>query len=181
MPPGCSNFPPPDCSILSVMSVGRIIPVKIVFIIIVLSLLIFNRKLFKQIDYSLLATFTGFFIFIGNIGKINSFQSFISSFISGNEILTAVLSSQIMSNVPSVLLLSGFTDKWKELLIGVNIGGLGTLIASMASLISYKFASQFMPDKKLYYLKIFTILNLVFLLILSLLCVFLKAVSYKYF
>ncbi len=167
--------------ILSVMSVGRIIPVKIVFIIIVLSLLIFNRKLFKQIDYSLLATFTGFFIFIGNIGKINSFQSFISSFISGNEILTAVLSSQIMSNVPSVLLLSGFTDKWKELLIGVNIGGLGTLIASMASLISYKFASQFMPDKKLYYLKIFTILNLVFLLILSLLCVFLKAVSYKYF
>ncbi len=164
--------------LLSVLSVGRVISVKVVFIIIVLSLLIFNKKLFKDIDYSLLITFTGFFIFIGNIGKISSFQSFISSFISGNEILTAVLSSQIMSNVPSALLLSGFTDKWMELLIGVNIGGLGTLIASMASLISYKFAAEFMPNKKSYYLKIFTILNLVFLLFLSLLCVFLRAVLY---
>lgn len=164
--------------VLSVLSVGRIIPVKLVFIVIVLSLLIFNKKLFKEIDYSLLITFTGFFIFIGNVGKINSFQHFISAFISGNEVLTAVISSQIMSNVPSALLLSGFTDKWLELLIGVNIGGLGTLIASMASLISYKFAAEFMPDKKSQYFKAFTIFNLIFLVFLILLYILLKMFIY---
>ncbi len=164
--------------LISVLSVGRVIPVWLVFIIIIVSLFILNRKLFKEIDYTLLITFAGFFIFIGNIGQISNFKNFISSFISGNEVLTAVLSSQIMSNVPTALLLSGFTDKWFELLIGVNIGGLGTLIASMASLISYKFAAEFMPDKKSYYLKVFTAYNLIFLLFLAMLCILLRATIY---
>lgn len=152
--------------LLAVLSVGRIIPIKIIFWLFVVLFSIVDREILKTIDYNLLFTFVGFFVFIGNMGKIEIFRSFIKSVIAGNEIITSVISSQFLSNVPSALLLSGFKDNWKGLLIGVNIGGLGTLIASMASLISYKFFVNTRPKEKGGYIKFFTFINLIMLIIL---------------
>lgn len=152
--------------LLAVLSVGRIIPVKITFILFFILFLAMDREILKSVDYSLLFTFVGFFIFIGNIGRIDVFRNFIKSVIEGNETITAIISSQFLSNVPSALLLSGFTDNWKALLAGVNIGGLGTLIASMASLISYKFFVNARPEEKGRYIRFFTFINCLLLIIL---------------
>ena len=128
-----------------------------------LFLLIFDRKTLAKIDYSLLGTFVALFIFIGNMGRIEAFRSFISSVISGNEVIVSVLASQVISNVPAALLLSGFTQNARLLMIGCNIGGLGTLIASMASLISYKALAKEYPQKRAKYLLQFTLYNIAFL------------------
>ena len=124
-------------------------------------------------DYALLFTFVALFIFIGNMQKISFFNSFLLDFVSGKEVFTAIASSQIISNVPSALLLSGFTDKYDALLVGVNLGGLGTLIASMASLISYKYVIKEANELRGKYILKFTIYNIVFLLILVLFEIFL--------
>ena len=100
------------------------------------------------------------------MGRLEVFRNFLSSILEGNEMLVAILSSQVISNVPAVLLLSGFTDKWTSLIIGTNLGGLGTLIASMASLISYKQLAANYPDKKGKYMVMFTVWNIVFLIVL---------------
>lgn len=134
--------------------------------IICLYLVIRDRSIFQKIDYSLLATFIGFFIFIGNISQIESFRAALQGIIASHEIPVAILSSQIISNVPAALLLSGFTDQYADLIIGVNLGGLGTLIASMASLISYKQIAREYPDKRSRYLGLFTFANLIVLGIL---------------
>ncbi|MDE6742972.1 MAG: anion permease [Lachnospiraceae bacterium] len=134
--------------------------------IICLYLVIRDRNIFQKIDYSLLATFIGFFIFIGNISQIESFRAALQSIIVSHEIPVAILSSQIISNVPAALLLSGFTNQYAALIIGVNLGGLGTLIASMASLISYKQIAREYPDKRSRYLGLFTFANLIVLGIL---------------
>lgn len=134
--------------------------------IICLYLVIRDRSIFQKIDYSLLATFIGFFIFIGNISQIESFRAALQGIIVSHEIPVAILSSQIISNVPAALLLSGFTDQYAALIIGVNLGGLGTLIASMASLISYKQIAREYPDKRSRYLGLFTFANLIVLGIL---------------
>lgn len=125
-----------------------------------------NRTVFFRIDYSLLATFAAFFVFIGNMGRIPLFYQTVAAAVSQNELLTAVVSSQLISNVPAALLLSGFGCNFETLIIGTNIGGLGTLIASMASLISYKQICKEFPTQKGRYFVVFTILNLVFLAIL---------------
>lgn len=117
-------------------------------------------------DYSLLATFIALFIFIGNLGRIPQFSSFLERIMAGRETLTAVLASQIMSNVPAALLLSGFTDNYRSLIVGTNIGGLGTLIASMASLISFKYIAKENRNLRGKYLGIFTASNIIFMLIL---------------
>lgn len=124
-----------------------------------------DKDTLKVIDYSLLLTFAGFFIFIGNMGRIPAFCDFLKGIISGNEILTAVASSQVISNVPAALLLSGFTQKWEALIVGTNIGGLGTLIASMASLISYRLIVASGPSRKGKYILYFTIANILFLMV----------------
>ncbi|MDE6531011.1 MAG: citrate transporter [Lachnospiraceae bacterium] len=129
-------------------------------------LVIWDRGIFPKIDYSLLATFIGFFIFIGNISQIESFRTALQGVIASHEIPVAILSSQIISNVPAALLLSGFTDQYANLIIGVNLGGLGTLIASMASLISYKQIAREYSDKRSKYLGLFTFANLIMLGIL---------------
>lgn len=134
--------------------------------IICLYLVIRDRIIFQKIDYSLLATFIGFFIFIGNISQIESFRTALQGVIVSHEIPVAILSSQVISNVPAALLLSGFTDQYADLIIGVNLGGLGTLIASMASLISYKQIAREYPDKRSLYLGHFTFANLIMLGIL---------------
>ena len=151
---------------LCLLTVAKILPIGILFVIILLAVLLDKRRLLLNIVYSLLLTFIFFFIFIGNMGRFPVFRDFISSILDGNERLVAVLSSQVISNVPAALLLSGFTDKWNALIVGTNLGGLGTLIASMASLISYKQLAQNYPDKKGKYMVVFTIWNVVFLAVL---------------
>lgn len=133
-------------------------------------MLIFDRKTITKIDYSLLFTFVFLFIFIGNLGNIDYVSAFLQSAVRNNEVLVGVLSSQFLSNVPAAILLSAFTDNAKALLVGVNLGGLGTLIASMASLISFKLIQkQNVNIKK--YLLLFTLINLIFLVLNCTLCV----------
>ena len=155
--------------ILCLMTVVKIIPFYITFVILLVCILIFDRDTIKNVDYSLIFTFTGFFIFIGNIGRIPVFRDFLQGFISGKEMITAVLCSQIMSNVPAALLLTGFTDNIRMLIIGTNLGGLGTLIASMASLISFKFIQREDKNVNGTYIATFTVANVVFLICLMVL------------
>lgn len=132
------------------------------------SLIIVNRQLLRKIDYGLLGTFAAFFIFIGNMGRLPVFHLLLSDLVVGHEEIASIAASQLISNVPAALLLSGFSRQWSELIVGTNLGGLGTLIASMASLISYKQIVMQYPDKKKRYLIVFTIWNLVFLAVLYL-------------
>lgn len=110
----------------------------LVFIVVTVGIVLSDRKLLYQVDYGLLATFVCFFLFIGNMQQVQGIRTLLSQFIVGRELWIGVVVSQVISNVPAAMLLSGFTTNYADLLWGVNIGGLGTLIASMASLISYK-------------------------------------------
>lgn len=101
-----------------------VIPSLIIAAVVLVFLLIFDRKVLIKVDYSLLATFAALFIFIGNMGNISAVRTFLSSVISGNETLVAVLASQVLSNVPAALLLSGFSSEWSALIVGCNLGGL---------------------------------------------------------
>ena len=129
-------------------------------------LLLIDRPLLAKIDYSLLGTFIAFFVFIGNMGRIESFQNFLSGILAGHEVAVAVLASQIISNVPAALLLSGYSSAWPQLIVGCNLGGLGTLIASMASLISYKLVAKQYPEKRPRYFLWFTLCNVGLLVLL---------------
>ncbi len=150
--------------IISILTVFRVIPFEITVIITLVAILIFDRKVLFKVDYSLLLTFVFLFIFIGNLGEIKPISDFLKSIVNGNEILVAIASSQIFSNVPAAILLSKFTENAHDLLIGVNLGGLGTLIASMASLISFKFVAKEKINMSKYIL-IFTVVNIVFLIL----------------
>lgn len=152
--------------ILSLLTVGRILPYWIVFACVLLYTLCRNGALLRKVDYSLLGTFTALFIFIGNLGRIPAFHQFLMNVITGREIITAVIASQVMSNVPAAILLSGFTENIRGLIVGTNLGGLGTLIASMASLISFKYVAEEEGRDKGTYIRLFTVANVVFLLIL---------------
>ena len=132
----------------------------------VAALLWIDRGIFRRVDYSLLLTFVGFFIFIGNLGRLPAFSQLLQRIVSGHEILACVAVSQVISNVPAALLLSGFTEDLPALTIGVNLGGLGTLIASMASLISYKLIAREESRVKGAYFRYFTAANICFLMIL---------------
>lgn len=156
---------------ICILAVLRILSVSIAFAVTLCAIMIFDRKVLKKVDYSLLLTFVGFFIFIGNMGRLPMFSSLLQKCISGNEVITAVLTSQVVSNVPAALLLSNFTDNLPALIVGTNIGGLGTLIASMASLISYKFIAQKKNVSKGKYLIFFTVGNIILLAALMLLYV----------
>ena len=135
----------------------------------VLVVLLFrDRKLLAAVDYSLLGTFAAFFVFIGNLSAIPSFQQFLMGALEGHVVPVSVLASQVISNVPAALLLSGFTQDWEGLLIGTNLGGLGTLIASMASLISYKQLSREYPQQRGIYFRWFTVSNVALLALLLL-------------
>ena len=114
----------------------------------------------RRLDYSLLLTFIGFFVFIGNIGRIEAFRTALSALLAKAVVPVAVLASQVTSNVPAALLLAGFTDQWQALVIGCNLGGLGTLIASMASLISYKLIVAALPEVRGRYFRWFTASNI---------------------
>lgn len=146
--------------------VSKILPPMALFFLVLVFLLVADRKILCCIDYALLGTFVAFFIFIGNLGRVPAFRDFFAGILTGHETLAGVVSSQVISNVPAALLLSGFTDKWESLVIGTNLGGLGTLIASMASLISYKQIVRQYPVLKGRYFLYFTLGNVGMLLIL---------------
>lgn len=151
--------------LIILLSVFHVIDYKVTFLITIVMVLILNKKLFSQVDYSLLITFIGFFIFVGNILTMDVVKNFMEGILNSpkSTFLASVLSSQVISNVPATMLLSGFTNHFKELLLGVNIGGMGTLIASLASVISYKiYTSEFGNDN---YMKSFTFYNILGLII----------------
>lgn len=159
--------------VIILLSVFRIVNYKIGFISTLFLLLIFSPKTIKKIDYSLLITFIGFFIFIGTISQVPQIRDFISQFVNSPNLtyFTGIISSQLISNVPAAILLSGFTEFGSDLLLAVNIGGLGTIIASLASVISYKLFSKENPSETGKYMAQFTIWNVSYLLILmSLFC-----------
>lgn len=152
--------------VLSLLTVARTVHYLITLIIVLIVVLIADRHVLRKVDYSLLLTFIGFFVFIGNMGRIPMFRDFLENMISGHEAITAAASSQIISNVPAALLLSGFTKDYPSLIIGTNLGGLGTLIASMASLISFKYIGRENAGARGKYLFYFTVMNLLFLAVL---------------
>lgn len=163
--------------LLSLLTVLRVLPFWIPFIVALSGALLLQRGVLLQVDYSLLATFVGFFIFVGNMGRIEAVSSLLAKLLDGREILVAFITSQVISNVPAAALLSGFTENAGDLLIGVNIGGLGTLIASMASLISYKYIVREMSEKKVKYFWYFTLVNILFAILLLSLVFIYKAVK----
>lgn len=155
--------------ILCLLTVAYLIPYPVLLLVSIPVLLIWDRATLKKVDYSLLLTFISFFVFIGNMQRIPAVAEMISSLVEGKELITAFLTSQIISNVPAAMLLSGFTDNYRDLLLGVNIGGLGSLIASLASLISFKYFANYvakLPKEsnitKGKYLAHFTSMNVLF-------------------
>ena len=148
------------------LAVVRVLPYGVAFAAVLVCVLFADPHTLRAVDYSLLLTFVAFFIFIGNLGRIPAFSGWLQEFLTGREVLVAVLASQVTSNVPAALLLSGFTAETQALIIGTNLGGLGTLIASMASLISYRQIARELPQGKKRYFGLFTLSNLIFLAIL---------------
>lgn len=151
---------------ICLLAVAKILDVRIMLLLVGLAIGIRDWKRLLAVDYSLLMTFLAFFVFIGNMGRVPVFRSCLQQILAGHECVTAVAVSQVVSNVPASLLLSGFTNQVKQLTIGVNLGGLGTLIASMASLISYKIIVREYPERKGEYFCLFTLLNVLFLFVL---------------
>ena len=157
---------------LSIIIVFRVIHYLIGLIVILAFLLFMDRRALKKVDYGLLLTFVMFFIFAGNTARIPLVSNALSSLMKVNPLLVPVLSCQVISNVPSAILLSRFTTNWQALLVGVNVGGVGTLISSLASLITFKEYSKHNPDKTLKYIGLFSIFNFAFLIILTTVCLF---------
>ena len=145
----------------------RVLPWYWMLSIVVLVLLFYDRKILLKADFMLLLTFVAFFIFSGNLSRMTKVADAIRGLMTGREFLSALLASQVISNVPAALLLSGFTDQAHALLLGVNVGGLGTPIASLASLISLKLYSHSEHAHTGRFLAVFTVFNLAFLLLLS--------------
>ena len=153
---------------LSIAIVFRGIPYGVGLVVIPVVLLIVDRKALKMVDYPLLFTFVFFFVFAGNMARIDAVRNLFSGLLEKSTLLMSVLSCQVISNVPSAILLSQFTDNYRQLLLGVNIGGVGTLIASLASLITFREYTSHNPGKTGYYLRYFSLFNFGFLIILVL-------------
>ena len=134
---------------------------------VVAALALFDRDTLGRADFMLLITFVAFFIFAGNLARIDAVDALLRRLLAGREYLVGVLTSQVISNVPAALLLSGFTDNARALLLGVNVGGLGTPIASLASLIGLKLYSRSEGARPGRFLAEFTVVNLALLLLLS--------------
>ena len=155
---------------VAISMVFRFLPYQIGLVIVPLALLFLDREALRQVDYGLLFTFVFFFIFAGNMGRIEVVRQFFSYLLNINTLVFSAMSCQFISNVPSAILLSQFTDNYRELLLGVNIGGAGTLIASLASLITFKEYTKQDPNHTVGYLVKFTAFNFAFLIILTVFC-----------
>lgn len=147
--------------------VVRVLPWQAMLALLIAAVFLIDKKLFKKADYLLLLTFVCFFVFIGNMKQLPAVSSLLRSLLKGNELLFGIAASQVISNVPAAILLSGFTENVRALLYGVNVGGLGTLIASLASVISYRAYGASKGASKGAYLKTFTLYNIIFLAILT--------------
>lgn len=158
---------------LAIVIVFRIIPYYIGGAIILITLCFLDRKALKEVDYPLLLTFVFFFIFAGNMGRMEGIRNFFSALLNKNTFLVSTLSCQFISNVPSAILLSQFTENYPSLLLGVNIGGIGTIIASLASLITLREYGKHNPGKTKKYLLEFSAFNFGFLILLILFVLFL--------
>ncbi len=152
---------------MSILIVFRVIPFAVGLIVIPLILFFVDRDSLKMVDYALLGTFFFFFIFSGNLSRIEAVNTVISSLLEKDTLLVSTLSCQFISNVPTAILLSKFTIDYPSLLLGVNIGGTGTLIASLASLITFSEFKVLYPRKTKKYLLIFTGMNVIFLAVLT--------------
>ena len=152
--------------ILCLLTVFRVVNYIVTTLIIVAAFLILDRKLLKEIDFMLLFTFVCFFIVSENLGRVDAIRNFLQMLLGKNTLLTAVGASQVISNVPAAVLLSGFTNHWKEMLAGVNIGGLGTPIASLASLITLKLYMRWKNANVMKFMGIFTVANVIGLIVL---------------
>ena len=152
--------------LLCLLSVFRVLPWYVLLPVIALSLVFSDRKLLLAPDYALLATFVCFFIFSGNLGKIPAIRDFLQGLMARNTLLTSALASQVISNVPAAVLLSGFTEGWQGLLLGTDLGGLGTPVASLASLITMKLYAQSKDARLGKYVAVFMLVNLLGLALL---------------
>lgn len=152
---------------LCLCAVLKLLPYYVVFAIVVVFVLYKNRKLLRRVDYLLLLTFVCFFIVVGNAARLDWVSDFMKSALEGKELLVSILLSQVISNVPAATMLSAFTGKAGALLVGTNVGGLGTLVASMASLISYRqiCASEHIRAGR--YLAVFSVVNIGLLIVLA--------------
>jgi Na+/H+ antiporter NhaD/arsenite permease-like protein len=162
--------------IAAVLSVFNIISYKIAFIMIIVGTILLDRTLIKKVDYKLLLTFVCFFIAIGNLSALPVVRDAMRDMLGKPEMtyLSGLVLSQVISNVPAAILLSAFTTHYDKLLLGVNIGGLGTIIASLASVISYRIYSEAYPNKSKRYLMIFSIINIASLIVLGVIFYFFK-------
>ncbi len=173
---GSNRLPPVRTSIylflffLTILMVFRVLPPLLVLSAVVVGLFVMDKKALTMVDYGLLATFVCFFLFAGNMGRLEPVRHFFAGLLEKNTLLTTVFSCQVISNVPSAILLSQFTDSYASLLTGVNIGGAGTLIASLASLITFREFTGRYPGSAGGYLWRFTALNLLFVVALTLFC-----------
>lgn len=153
--------------VLSILIVFRHIPYFIGLIIIPTVLILVDRKALKMVDYPLLLTFVFFFVFSGNMARISVVRDFFSMLLEKSTLIFSILSCQIISNVPSAILLSQFSDNYADLLVGVNIGGVGTLISSLASLITFREYIHHNPGKTKQYIGLFSLYNFGFLFVLT--------------
>lgn len=151
---------------LAIVIVFRFIPYWIGLIVIPAALLFTDPKALKMVDYPLLMTFVFFFVFAGNMARIDAVRDFLSGLLEKNTLLFSVISCQCISNVPSAILLSQFTSDYADLLVGVNIGGVGTLISSLASLITFREYTKHHPHHAMYYVETFSAFNFAFLILL---------------
>ena len=152
---------------LTILTVFRIVPYYICLPVILVTVFLADRRALAKVDYPLLLTFACFFLLAGNVSRIGAVHTFFSALLEKSTLLTSILSCQVISNVPSAILLSEFTANYRELLLGVNIGGVGTLISSLASLITFREYTSHVKGKTLRYLGLFTALNFGFLIVLT--------------
>lgn len=153
--------------VLVILSIFRVVPHVVTLALVILAVLIVDRKRFKYVDYALLATFCVFFVFSGNMARIDAVKELISVIVEKNTLIAGVVSCQFISNVPTAIFLSKFTQNWQDLLIAVNIGSLGIIISSLASLITLKEYLKHQPEGLKKYMIKFTLLNTTFLVVLS--------------
>ena len=161
---------------LSILIVFRGIPYWVGLIVIPAAIAVLDYKALKMVDYGLLFTFVFFFIFSGNMSRIEAVRELFSTLLEKNTLLVSTLSCQVISNVPSAILLSQFTDNYADLLVGVNIGGTGTLIASLASLITFREYNRVKPGNTLKYVAEFSIFNFSFLIVLTTFMMFINSI-----
>lgn len=152
--------------VVCVLTVSDMVPLWVMCAVTFVAMVVCDRGSFRHADWALPLTFIMFFVFIGNMKRVPEFAGIAQAFVGQHPLEVSIISSQIISNVPASLLLSGFCDQWVPLIIGTNIGGMGTLIASMASLITYKNYTRQYPRQKGRYLGVYTAVSVMFLLLM---------------